>query len=140
MVSPDAPHEADGPASERATHTSVHRTVAAIAEAAQAAGMTVFATVDHAAGARDVGLELPDEVVIFIGAPKVGTALMQADPRAGLDLPLRLLVWDDDGIIRVAWRDPRTLAAEYQLQGLDPTLAQMAAGVRKVLAAASGAG
>jgi uncharacterized protein (DUF302 family) len=61
---------------------------------------------DHAAGARTVGLELPDEVVLVFGSPTAGTPLMQADPRAGIDLPLRILVWSDDGGTRVAFRDP----------------------------------
>lgn len=122
---------------ETSASGDVHATVGALCEAARAAGMTVFARVDHGAGAREVGLELRDEVLLLIGAPKVGTALMQAAPRAGLDLPLHVLVWDDDGTTRITWRDPRALAAEHRLQGLPTVLDAMDAGLRKVVDAAS---
>jgi len=60
-----------------------------------ARGMTVFARVDHAAGAADVGLQLrPTEVLIF-GNAKAGTPLMQSMQTIGIDLPLKALVWQD---------------------------------------------
>ena len=73
-------------------------------------GVEVFATIDHAAGARAAGLDLADEVLLVFGDPAVGTALMQADPRAGVDLPLRVLVWSQDGVTRLAYQDPAVLA------------------------------
>jgi uncharacterized protein (DUF302 family) len=78
-------------------------------------GIELFATIDHAAGARGVGLDLADEVVVVFGNPAVGTALMQSDPATGLDLPLRMLLWNDHGQTRVAYHDPRDLAADYSL-------------------------
>lgn len=101
-------------------------------------GVTVFASIDHAAGARAAGLELADEVVILLGDPAVGTALMQADPRVGLDLPLRMLVWAHDGRTAVGYRDPRGLDIEpaparirailERMNGLLEGLAREAAG------------
>jgi len=68
-----------------------------LAAAVASAGMTVFARIDHAGGAMAVGLAmLPMEVLIF-GSPKAGTPLMQAASTAGIDLPLKALVWQDDG-------------------------------------------
>lgn len=128
------------PSSERLETTaagSVYATVAAVCNAARAAGMTVFARVDHAAGARGAGLELPDEVLLLVGAPKVGTALMQAAPRAGLDLPLHILVWDDAGTTRITWRDPHSLAGDHALAGLEPTLDGMATGLQRVVDASA---
>lgn len=113
----------------------VSTAVASICEAAQTAGMTVFARIDHAVGARDAGLELADEVLLIVGAPKVGTALMQAAPRAGLDLPLHVLVWDDAGTTRITWRDPRLLAAEHPLDGLAGVLDAMGAALLKLVGA-----
>ena len=87
--------------------------------------VTVFAEIDHAAGARDAGLELPDEVVLVFGNPAVGTALMQEDPEVGAELPLRLLVWAAPGGSRIGYPDPIALADRYQLSGHLPVLAQL---------------
>ena len=60
-------------------------------------GLSVFAQIDHAAAAREVGMDLSDEVVVVFGNPRAGTPLMQTDPRIGIELPLRMLVWDQGG-------------------------------------------
>lgn len=60
--------------------------------AIEGAGLKVFARIDHAAGAKEVGLTLPPTVVLLYGSPKGGTPLMLAAPAAALDLPLRVLV------------------------------------------------
>ena len=105
--------------------------------ALRARGIEIFATVDHAAGARAAGLELADEVLLVFGNPAVGTALMQADPRCGLDLPLRMLVWSQDGTTRVAHHDPGGLAAGYALSGEGATLEKLR-GLLEQLAAEAG--
>jgi uncharacterized protein (DUF302 family) len=78
--------------------------------------MTVFARIDHAAGAASAGLELrPTEVVIF-GNPKGGTALMQDRQSAGIDLPLKALVWQDaDGKVWLSYNDPAWIAQRHGL-------------------------
>lgn len=85
-------------------------------------GVRLFATIDHGAGAGAAGLELTDEVVLVFGSATAGTPLMQADPRAGLDLPLRLLVWSEGGTTRLAFRDPRALARDFALADLGGVL------------------
>ena len=107
-----------------------------IAAALRARGVTLFATIDHAAGARAVGLELPDEVVLVFGNPAGGTPVMQADPRAGIDLPLRVLVWTEGGTTRVAHRDPGELAEQFHLDGSTETLAGLRGLLDQVVAAA----
>ena len=95
----------------------VATTVKLLTTALQRRNITLFATIYHAAGARAAGLQLPDEVVVIFGNPAAGTPLMQADPRAGIDLPLRILVWFQDGQTWVAFRDPHTMAGDFSLTG-----------------------
>jgi uncharacterized protein (DUF302 family) len=86
--------------------------------AVKAKGMTVFARIDHAAGAAAVGLQLrPTEVLIF-GNAKGGTPLMQSDQTIGIDLPLKALVWEDAaGATWLSYNDPRWLAQRHGLGG-----------------------
>ena len=58
--------------------------------------LTVFARIDHAAGAKDAGMDLRPTAVVIFGSAKAGTPLMQADQAVGIDLPLKALVWQDD--------------------------------------------
>ena len=98
----------------RSAH-DVASTVELLTAALDRLGVTVFATIDHAAGARQAGLALDDEVLLVFGSPAVGTELMQADPRAGLDLPLRMLIWSQAGTTNIAFRDPRGMADDHDL-------------------------
>ena len=69
-----------------------------------AAGLKIFARIDHAAGAKEAGLVMPPTVVLLYGSPKGGTPLMLAAPAAALDLPLRVLVREDaDGRTQVSF-------------------------------------
>ena len=70
-------------------------TLQRLTKAIEAAGMTVFAQIDHAAGARTVGMAMPPTVVLLYGHPKGGTPIMLAVPQTALDLPLRVLVRED---------------------------------------------
>jgi uncharacterized protein (DUF302 family) len=105
---------------------SVAESVERLLDALDARGIAVFARVDHAAGARDAGLELDDEVIVIFGDPRVGTPLMQEDASVGYELPLRLLVWDSgDGQTTVGWRPPTELASDYDLSGHAEVLQRM---------------
>jgi uncharacterized protein (DUF302 family) len=88
-------------------------------------GLTVFAEFDHAAAAREVGMELPNEVVVAFGNPRAGTPLIQEDPRIGIELPLRVLVWDDGDETVVGFNDPRMLADRYDVAAQAATLEVM---------------
>jgi uncharacterized protein (DUF302 family) len=88
--------------------------------------LTLFGQIDHAAGARETGLELDDEVVVLFGSPRAGTQLMQADREVGIELPLRILVWREHDEVLVGHHDPRELAAGYEVGSLGPTLEAMA--------------
>lgn len=89
-----------------------------LAEAAGAAGTTVFATIDHAAGARSVGLDMPETQVLIVGNPAAGTLAMLAAPDFALELPTRLLVRQaspDDSGSTIVFYDPTALGRRYGL-------------------------
>ena len=81
-------------------------------------GLNIFATVDHTQNASGVGLELrPTRVVIF-GNPKVGTPLMQCQQTIAIDLPQKVLIWEDEqGQVQLAYNDPQYLGGRHRLDG-----------------------
>lgn len=91
---------------------SVAQTVDGLELAVKGAGATVFARVDHAAGAQSVGETIPDAELLIFGNPALGTMAMQDDIRAGLVLPLRVLVYQDtDGNTQMTWTPAEDLFA-----------------------------
>lgn len=107
--------------------------------AVQAKGLTVFARIDHAAGATAAGLSLrPTEVLIF-GNAKGGTPLMNAVQTIGLDLPLKALVWQDaSGDTWLSYNDPAWLAKRHGIGAeMEPVLGNLAAALKAVATAAT---
>jgi uncharacterized protein (DUF302 family) len=99
-----------------------------LAAAVAGHGMTLIARVDHAAAAAKVGLDLrPTEVLIF-GNPNAGTLLMQVAQTIGIDLPLKVLVWQDkDGIVWLSYQDLAWLSSRYGIaSAVRPTTDKMA--------------
>jgi uncharacterized protein (DUF302 family) len=95
---------------------SVSVTIDRLAAAAEGAGATVFARVDHAAGAAKVDMDLRPTVLLIFGNPKLGTPAMLDGQTAGLDLPLRVLAYADaEGAVHVTYHDPASLAAAHGL-------------------------
>jgi uncharacterized protein (DUF302 family) len=107
--------------------------------AVQAKGMTVFARIDHAAGATAAGLTLrPTEVLIF-GTAKGGTPLMNSVQTIGLDLPLKALVWQDaSGNTWLSYNDPAWLAKRHGIGAeTEPAVNNMTAALNAVAKAAT---
>jgi uncharacterized protein (DUF302 family) len=97
-------------------------------------GLTIFARIDHAAGAAQAGLLLrPTELLIF-GNAKAGTPLMEANQEVGIDLPLKALVWEDSrGKTWLSYNDPRWLAKRHGLgPDMDQAINAMAAGLSAI--------
>ena len=90
-------------------------TVAKLTGIIDAKGVKLFAVIDQSAEARQVGLSLRDTTLVIFGSPAAGTPVMTASPLAALDLPLKVLVWDDDGQTKVSYYSPDALAARYHL-------------------------
>ena len=107
--------------------------------ALKAHGITLFARIDHAAGAASAGLELrPTEVLIF-GDPRAGTPLMQAAQTMGLDLPLKVLVWEDaEGKTWLTVNDLAWLARRHGLVAeVETTVAALNGALAKLAEAAT---
>jgi uncharacterized protein (DUF302 family) len=93
-------------------------TLARLTAALEAKKVTIFARIDHAAGAQSVGLPLGPTTLVIFGNPAAGTPLMQAGQTAGIDLPLKALVWQGpDGAVHLTYNDPRWIASRHGLDG-----------------------
>ena len=92
------------------TLPSIHdfaTTLRRLTQALEAKGLTIFASVDHAAGAATVGMTLRPTTMVMFGNAAGGTPLMQAAQTAGIDLPMKALVWQgEDGGVRLSYNDP----------------------------------
>jgi uncharacterized protein (DUF302 family) len=94
---------------------SFAETLKRLNSAIHSAGMTVFAVFDHAAAAGEAGLSLRPTAVIAFGNPAAGTKLMQANQVAGIDLPLKILVWEDQaGATKLTHHDPQSSPANIR--------------------------
>ena len=92
---------------------SVADTVARLSALITGKGINLFGVIDHSGEAHAQGLELRDTKVVIFGSPVGGTPVMQARPLAALDLPLKVLVWDDSGQTKITYAPPAALAARY---------------------------
>lgn len=81
----------------------------------RAKGMRLFAVIDQRGEAQGAGLDLRDTVLVVFGDPATGTPVMQASPLAALDLPLKVLIWDDEGTTKVSYYAPAAIAARHQV-------------------------
>jgi uncharacterized protein (DUF302 family) len=99
----------------------------------RAEAMTIFARIDHAAGAREVGLELRATEVVIFGNARGGTPLMQLGQTAGIDLPLKALVWQDaKQKTWISYNEPIWIAQRHGLTNVDALVIKLAAFLRAV--------
>ena len=103
---------------DRVSPFGVNETVEKLTRLLQSKGVTLFAIVDHSGEAEKVGMHvLPTRLLIF-GNPKAGTPLMLARPRVAIDLPLKILVWEDsDGRTWMSYNSPDYLKQRHGLPG-----------------------
>lgn len=104
---------------KRSNH-SVEATVEKLKNILQSKGVTLFALVDHSGEAEKVGMKMPPTKLLIFGSPKAGTPLMLAAPSVAIDLPLKILVSEDDqGEVWVSYNSPDYLKGRH---GLPPEL------------------
>lgn len=105
----------------------------------QGKGMTVFARIDHGAGAADAGLELRPTNLIIFGNARGGTPLMQASQTSGIDLPLKALVWQDvAGKTWLSYNEPSWIVQRHGLGVRAEIVDKMAAALSAILRKAAG--
>lgn len=100
-------------------------TVNRISSDIESSPLQLMATVDHAENAEAVDMELPPTTLLLFGNPQMGTALMQKSRTVGIDLPQKMLVWEDDGQTKVTYNDPEYLAQRHGIEGEENRLQQV---------------
>jgi len=111
----------------RPSKHGVKETVDRLTAALKEKGIIPVTRVDHAAAARAAGLDLKATEVLMFGNPRLGTPLMQVNRHIAIDLPMKVLVWEDDaGKTWIGYTAPETLKARYKIDGQDAALKAMA--------------
>jgi uncharacterized protein (DUF302 family) len=111
------------------TNHSVDETVEKIKSILQAKGVTLFALIDHSGEALKVGMKMRPTKLLIFGSPKAGTPLMLASPSIAIDLPLKILVWEDaEGKVWLSYNSPEYLQERHDLPAdLVPNIAVVGA-------------
>jgi len=136
LLIPAAARAADGVVVKKSNH-SVSETIDRLEAILTGKGLTVFARIDHAAGAGKAGLDLSPTVLLIFGNPKLGTPLMQAAPTVAIDLPQKALAYKDAaGDVYLLYNDPAYLAARHGIVGRDAVLTKIAGALHKFTDAA----
>ena len=113
-------------------NTTADRLVAVIKKA----GATVFARVDHQANAQNAGLSMAPATVVIFGNPQMGTPIMNASPRAAIDLPVKVLIWSEGGKTMIGAVSPAALKARHQIDGVDGPFNKMNGALNKLMGVA----
>lgn len=118
-------HAAEGMINVRSGH-DVKITADRLQNVLENKGVTIFARIDHSAGAGKVGMALrPTELLVF-GNPKLGTPLMQCQQSVALDLPQKALIWEDaEGKVWLSYNDPSYLVARHRIEGCEEVLGKI---------------
>jgi uncharacterized protein (DUF302 family) len=114
---------------------SSQQTVETLQKEIQQKGFKLFATINHSQEAKAAGLKLRPTVLLILGNPKAGTALMNCDLKISIDLPLKILVWEDsNGGTKAGFINPESFLKEYNLTNCKEVLPKMKAALQELLA------
>ncbi|WP_339901799.1 DUF302 domain-containing protein [uncultured Cyclobacterium sp.] len=101
--------------------------------------LSIIAELDHQANAHSKGLELRPTKIIIFGNPNLGSPLMQASQTAGLDLPQKILVWEDaNEVVHLSYNDPAFLKERHEIKGSDDEIQQITDALHNISNAATG--
>lgn len=127
----------DGLVNLRSRH-DVAQTLDRFEAAVKQAGLKVFARIDHAQGAASVGQALRPTQLLIFGSPKVGTGVMSSNQRAGIDLPLKALAWQDaQGVVWLSYLPAEALFERYGIEDRPETLQKIRGALAKFAKAAT---
>ncbi len=113
-------------------------TLARVEPAVRARELFVMRVIDHADSAAQFGRELAPNTVVLFGNPQVGSQLMACEPRVGIDLPQKLLIWEADGAVMVAYNDPAYLVRRHAIAGCGDLIGRVTESLRAISAQVSG--
>jgi uncharacterized protein (DUF302 family) len=140
LAPPPATQAPDTLVRTRSSHP-VAETVTRLRTAAESRGLTIFAVVDHAANARQADLDLPPTTLVILGNPRAGTLLMHCDPAVAVELPLRMLVWEDSEARTWIGHQPVSLLRmRYRLEACGEVLERIEGVLEVLRREAAGAG
>ena len=91
-------------------------TVVALQKTLNSKGITVFATIEHHKAAEAVGENMQPATVLIVGNPKIGTALMQENPRLAIELPLKILIYEDSKTVNIRYEKIAAIAEKYHIK------------------------
>lgn len=112
---------------------SVLETINRIKAVLEKKSIKIFTLIDHSGEAKDNGLDLKDEKLLIFGDPKVGTYLMQENPEIGLELPLKILIWGENGKTRIAHQNLNALKKRYNIVTHAKILENMSLGLPQLI-------
>ena len=114
------------------SHHSVNDTSDRLVKLLESKGMTVFSRIDHAAAAQKVGVDLRPTTLVIFGNPKIGSPLMKCSQSAGLDLPQKALIsQDEQGQVWLSYNDPAYLKDRHQIKGCEEVLKKISGALNK---------
>ena len=108
-------------------------TVAALQKTLNSKGITIFATIEHHKAAEAVGENMQPATVLIVGNPKVGTALMQENPRLAIELPLKILIYKEEKIVRIRYEKISAIAEKYHIKQNFATAEKIDAAMRHLI-------
>ena len=100
----------------------------------KANNIAIFAEIDHAKAAKKAKENLLPATVLVVGNPKVGTRLMQENPKTAIELPLKVLVYEENGVVWVRYKFVSLLVSEYKLEKIEQVTHKIDTAMGKIIA------
>ena len=110
------------------------QTISRLKKNFKANNIAIFAEIDHAKAAKKAKETLLPATVLIVGNPKVGTSLMQENPKVAIELPLKVLVYEEDGIVRVRYKFVNPLVSDYKLERVEQITQKIDIAMGKIIA------